>query len=179
MSTVVGGLRLERGISEVFPTSVVLWHSGAAVHSGAPSSAAQCRVTQPHGQQRELLCSTSAQGERRSGGCQERSPCRGGGPRHMSPGSAPSLGSSAQKWPASARCGREKGEVGCAQGRARHARGSRRGTEPLPQLRFVDLRNLPLQLLRVLGKELELGAVALRVLPGVVVTNLSWGGQRW
>lgn len=40
MSTVVGGLWLERGISEVFPTSVVLWHSGAAVHSGAPSSAA-------------------------------------------------------------------------------------------------------------------------------------------
>lgn len=45
----------------------------------------------------------------------------------------------------------------------------------LPQLRLVDLRNFPLQLLRVFGEELELGAVAFRVLPGVVVPNLGWG----
>lgn len=99
-----------------------------------PHTAAQRRVTQPHRQQWELLCSTSAQREQSSGGCRQRSPCRGGDPRRRSPGSVPSLGSSAPKWPASARCGREKGEVGCAQGRARHARGSRRRTEPLPQL---------------------------------------------
>lgn len=61
------GLRLEwGGISEVFPTSVALWHPGAASYSSAPSTAAQCRVTQPHGQQWELLCSTSAQREQSS-----------------------------------------------------------------------------------------------------------------
>lgn len=46
----------------------------------------------------------------------------------------------------------------------------------IPQLRLVDLRDFPLQLFRVLGEELELGAVALRVLPRIVVPDLSWGG---
>lgn len=44
----------------------------------------------------------------------------------------------------------------------------------LHQLSLVDLSNPPLQLLWVLGKKLELGAVALWVFPGVIVTNFSW-----
>lgn len=44
----------------------------------------------------------------------------------------------------------------------------------LHQLSLVDVRDPPLQLLRVLGKELELGAVALRVFPRVVVPDFGW-----
>lgn len=44
----------------------------------------------------------------------------------------------------------------------------------LHQLSLVDVRDAPLQLLRVLWKELELGAVSLWVFPRVVVPNFSW-----
>ena len=44
------------------------------------------------------------------------------------------------------------------------------------QLRLVYLSDPSLQLLRVLGEELELGTVAFGVLSGVVVTDLRWGG---
>lgn len=54
----------------------------------------------------------------------------------------------------------------------RYARPCTRVT--LHQLSLVDLSDPPLQLLRVLREELELGAVALRVLPWVVVPNFGW-----
>lgn len=38
----------------------------------------------------------------------------------------------------------------------------------------MDIGDPPLQLLWVLGEELELGAVALGVFPGVVVADFSW-----
>lgn len=44
----------------------------------------------------------------------------------------------------------------------------------LHQLSLVDVCDAPLQLLRVLWKELELGAVSLWVFPRVVVPNFSW-----
>lgn len=44
----------------------------------------------------------------------------------------------------------------------------------LHQLGLVDVSDPSLKLLRVFGEELKLGAVALWVFPGVVVTNLSW-----
>lgn len=57
--------------------------------------------------------------------------------------------------------------------------GARRYARPctcvtLHQLSLVDLSDSPLQLLRVLREELELGAIALRVLPWVVVPNFGW-----
>lgn len=45
----------------------------------------------------------------------------------------------------------------------------------LHQLRLVYVCNPALQLLRMFGEELELGAVSFRVLPGVVIADLSWG----
>jgi len=51
--------------------------------------------------------------------------------------------------------------------------GPRGSSVTLHQLSLVDVGNPPLQLLRVFGEELELGAVALRVFPGVVVANFS------
>lgn len=51
--------------------------------------------------------------------------------------------------------------------------GTRTGVT-LHELSLVDISNPPLQLLWVLGEELELGAVTLWVFPGVVVTNFSW-----
>lgn len=42
----------------------------------------------------------------------------------------------------------------------------------------MNLSNPPLQLLRVFGEELELGAVALWVFPRVIVTNFSWKNER-
>lgn len=53
----------------------------------------------------------------------------------------------------------------------RYARPRTRVT--LHQLGLVDLSDPPLQLLRVLREELELGAVALRVLAWVVVPDFS------
>lgn len=44
----------------------------------------------------------------------------------------------------------------------------------LHQLGLVDISNSPLQLLRVLREELELGAVALWVFPRVIVSDFSW-----
>lgn len=44
----------------------------------------------------------------------------------------------------------------------------------LHQLRLVYVCNPALQLLRMFGEELELGAVAFRVLPGVVIADLGW-----
>lgn len=44
----------------------------------------------------------------------------------------------------------------------------------LHQLSLVDVRDPPLQLLGVLWKELELGAVSLWVFPRVIVPNFSW-----
>lgn len=63
---------------------------------------------------------------------------------------------------------------GCCRGEGVHrCTGTWTGVT-LHQLSLVDLSNPPLQLLWVLGEELELGAVALWVFPGVVVTNFSW-----
>lgn len=54
----------------------------------------------------------------------------------------------------------------------RYARPCARVT--LHQLSLVDLSDPPLQLLRMLREELEFGAVALWVLPWVVVPNFGW-----
>lgn len=47
----------------------------------------------------------------------------------------------------------------------------------LHQLRLVYVRNPSLQLLRMFRKELELGAITFRMLPRVVITDLSWRGN--
>lgn len=46
-------------------------------------------------------------------------------------------------------------------------------TASLHELSLVDLSDPPLQFLWVLGEELELGAVTLRVFPRVIVSNFS------
>lgn len=56
---------------------------------------------------------------------------------------------------------------------AAHWRTRTRAGVSLHQLSLVDVRDPPLQLLRVLRKELELGAVSLWVFPRVVVPDFS------
>lgn len=44
----------------------------------------------------------------------------------------------------------------------------------LHQLRLVYVCNPAFQFLRMFGEELELGAVTFGMLPGIVITDLSW-----
>lgn len=47
----------------------------------------------------------------------------------------------------------------------------------LHQLRLVQVRDPPLQLLRVFGEKLEFGAVTLRMLARVVIPDLGWKSE--
>lgn len=63
---------------------------------------------------------------------------------------------------------------GCCGSEGLHRKTGAWTSVTLHQLSLVDVSNPPLQLLRVLREELELGAVALWVFAGVVVANFSW-----